>query len=96
MNKEHTTDGKKCWCNPKVIKVEPNREMQPSCRATPYTKKELKMRERKCWTPKCKRRAFLRDSTGYKHCLPCWYRSMKYGSGESKNWFFIKTTKIEL
>lgn len=58
------------------------------------TESEIKAYKRKCDTPHCKHKAFLRDWTGYKHCLKCWYRSLRYGSGEGRTVFFIRTTKI--
>ena len=60
------------------------------------TKEEIKRQRKQCWTPHCNNYAFLRDWTGYKHCLKDWYRSLKWGSGENAKWFYIKTTKIEL
>lgn len=58
------------------------------------TKEEIKARKRQCWTPNCKNKAWLHDWTGYKFCLKDWYRSLRWGSGESNYWFYIKTTKI--
>lgn len=58
------------------------------------TKEEIKRNRIRCWTPNCPHRAFLQDWTGYKHCLKDWYRSLRWGSGENKKWFYIKTTKL--
>jgi len=58
------------------------------------TEQEIKERKRKCDTPHCQHKAFLRDWTGYQHCLKDWYRSLRWGSGENNKWFYIKTTKL--
>jgi len=63
--------------------------------ANQMSKKERKALKRQCdWTG-CKSRGFLQDWTGYKHCFKHWYKSLRYGSGEGKAWFFIKTTRIK-
>lgn len=58
------------------------------------TKQEIKDRKRQCMTPHCPYKAYLRDWTGYQHCLKDWYRSLCWGSGESNKWFYIKTTEL--
>lgn len=55
-------------------------------------KEELKAMKRKCWTPDCKRKAWLEAWTGSRHCYKCWYKSMRWGGGNK--WFFIRYTKI--
>lgn len=62
--------------------------------AKPATPEELKALKRRCWRPDCKRRAFLRDWTGWKWCWRDWLRSLRWGSGENNKWFFIRTTRI--
>lgn len=63
------------------------------------TKEEYKKRAlhnyRMCWRPLCKNYAFLRDWAGWKWCIKHWIQNYRYGHGEDKRWFFIKSTKIE-
>jgi hypothetical protein len=55
-------------------------------------REEWERNRRLCWRrPKCQRRALLQDWTGYRHCIPCWWRSL-HGGGPK--WFFLRTTRL--
>ena len=56
------------------------------------TPKEIKALKRRCWSPNCRHRAFLKDWGGWQWCLKHWYRSWIWG--QEKSWYYLKTTKI--
>jgi hypothetical protein len=64
-------------------------ESQMPCLASAM---EIKKYRRKCFSPHCKRRAFLRDWSGWEWCFNHWWREIK--NKENNVWFYLKTTKI--
>jgi hypothetical protein len=53
---------------------------------------EIKRNRRKCFTPSCKHKAFLRDWGGWEWCFRCWWKEIN--NGEHSKWLYFKTTKI--
>lgn len=73
-----------------IQQVSPNKYLMKEEKQA--TKEEVKEMRRRCFTPNCKKKAWLLDWTGYQHCFGDWYRSMQWGGGNK--WFYVKTTRI--
>ena len=53
---------------------------------------EVKRNRRRCFSPNCKKRAFLKDYGGWEWCFEHWYKSWRWGGGNK--WYVFKTTKV--
>lgn len=61
------------------------------------TPEKLKWLKRKCWSPPCKNRAWLRDGEGWQWCWHHYWRNMRWDGREQSiksYWTSIKLTKI--
>lgn len=56
------------------------------------TPEELKALKRRCWSPPCKRRAFLRDWAGWQWCFKHWWRNLCWDGGNF--WYGFRTTRV--
>ena len=63
------------------------------------TPEELRAEKKRCWSPPCKKYAWLRDGSGWKWCLKHWWRNWRWGGGQTNLRSFIyelKSTKVEI
>jgi hypothetical protein len=64
-------------------------DINDACAVSP---EELKARHRQCWSPQCSGWAFIEDWAGWKWCLRCFCRNVRWGGGNK--WFAITRAKI--
>jgi hypothetical protein len=64
-------------------------------RAYQATPEEIEAGRRKCWTPSCKRRAWLEGWDGWRWCFRCWIYNLRWSGGNTgSKWLDIRTVKL--
>lgn len=64
--------------------------------ASVATEKEIRKMKRQCWHTGCKKKAFLKDWTGWKYCEEHWYQEITSPDRRrlKEKQFYFKSTEV--